>query len=262
MESNQSCGSSQDGARCMFTDTSVPVNELRDKNLLCDAVLRLEDDGVFRVHRVILSMCSAYFWNLFTITDKTDFVLYGVSSNMMIQILDYIYFRKINIHSDNVRQLLMMAEYLCMPGLSELCCNFLKDEINADNCIDIMNFARLHYCADLETHARRFILSHFVEMSEKNKELLELSAEELQAIIGSDKLNMKEERFVWECILRWVNHDQDIRKGYIAALSKGVRLGLIDKYFVLKKVSMPLKSWMFMGSEARIFNSIFTRVLN
>ncbi|KDR14319.1 Kelch-like protein 10 [Zootermopsis nevadensis] len=93
----------------------------------------------------------------------------------------------------------------------------------------------LHYCADLETHARRFILSHFVEMSEKNKELLELSAEELQAIIGSDKLNMKEERFVWECILRWVNHDQDIRKGYIAALSKGVRLGLIDKYFVLKK---------------------------
>jgi len=35
--------------------------DLRQNNLLCDAVLRLEDGGVFPVHRAILSACSTYF---------------------------------------------------------------------------------------------------------------------------------------------------------------------------------------------------------
>jgi hypothetical protein len=65
---------------------------------------------------------------------------------------------------------------------------------------------------------------------------------------------VKDEKVVWECILRWINHDPDNRKGHIAGLLKGVRLGLLGTKFLRKKVSM--------GSETRIFNSIFARVRN
>jgi hypothetical protein len=61
MESNQSRSCFQVGGRCKCIETLVPLNKLRERNLLCDAVLRLDDGGFFRVHRVILSMRSEYF---------------------------------------------------------------------------------------------------------------------------------------------------------------------------------------------------------
>ncbi|XP_021927990.1 kelch-like protein 10 [Zootermopsis nevadensis] len=237
MESNQS----KDGGRCTCTKALVHLNEMREKNLLCDSVLRLEDGGVFRVHRVILSMHSEYFRTLFTTTlhtsEETDILLHAVSSDMMNQILDFVYLREVDIHSDNARQLLVEADYLCIPGVTKLCCDFLKNAMDADNCIGILVFARFYFFADLETHAHRFVLHNFMQVSLKSKELLELPVEELQAIIESEELNVKDETFVWECILRWINHDPDNRKGHIAGLLKGVRLGLLGAKFVKKKVS-------------------------
>lgn len=34
---------------------------MRKTDTLCDAIIRLEDDSTFRVHRAILCACSAYF---------------------------------------------------------------------------------------------------------------------------------------------------------------------------------------------------------
>jgi kelch-like protein 10 len=59
MNPNSCC--SQFGGRCMTTEEVLYLNYLREKNLLCDAVLRLQDGGVFHVHRPFLSACSTYF---------------------------------------------------------------------------------------------------------------------------------------------------------------------------------------------------------
>ncbi|KDR23791.1 Kelch-like protein 10, partial [Zootermopsis nevadensis] len=170
-------------------------------------------------------------------SEQTDILLHGVSSDVMTQILGYVYFRKMDIHSDNVRQVLVAADYLCIPSVTKLCCDFIKEEIDAENCIDIMQFARFYFCADLETEAGRFVLRHFVVVSQQNEEVLELAAQELQAIIESDELNVKYEEDVWECVLRWINHDPDNRKGHIADLLDGIRLGLLDEQFFLETVS-------------------------
>ncbi|KDR21753.1 kelch-like protein 10 [Zootermopsis nevadensis] len=231
----------QPGGRCMCTERLLSLREMRGNNQLFDAVLRLKDGGVFPVHRVILSMYSEYFRNLFTTTlhahEQTDILLHGVSSDMMTQILDYVYLREVNIHCDNACQLLVAADYLCIPSVIKLCCNFLMDMMDLDNCIDIMHFARFYFCADLETEARRFVLRHFVVVSQQSEELLEVAAQELQAIIESDELNVKYEKDVWECVLRWINHDPDNRKGHIADLLDGIRLGLLDEQFFLETVS-------------------------
>lgn len=49
------------GGRCMSTQAMQSLYDLRQNNVLCDAVLRLEDGGVFPIHRAILSACSNYF---------------------------------------------------------------------------------------------------------------------------------------------------------------------------------------------------------
>jgi hypothetical protein len=85
-------------------------------------------------------------------------------------------------------------------------------------------------------------MRHFLEVSQQSEELLELSVQELQAIVGADELNVRSESIVWECVLRWIDHDSDNRKGHIVDLLKLVRLGLLDRNFLTEKVSIPLKS--------------------
>lgn len=40
-------------------------------------------------------------------------------------------------------------------------------------------------------------------------------------------LNSKDEEPVWECCLRWIEHDPDGRREYVQQLLQGVRLGLL-----------------------------------
>jgi kelch-like protein 10 len=80
-----------------------------------------------------------------------------------------------------------------------------------------------------------------VKVWQQSEELLELPVEELQAIVGADELNVKNEKMVWECVLRWIDHDSDSRKGHIVDLLKIIRLGLLDRNFLLENVSISSK---------------------
>jgi hypothetical protein len=57
---------------CKSKQDMLTLNELREKDPLCDALLCLDDGGTLPVHSVILSMCSTYFrfvWLLIWLTE-------------------------------------------------------------------------------------------------------------------------------------------------------------------------------------------------
>jgi kelch-like protein 10 len=168
--------------------------------------------------------------------EETEVFLPGVTSETMSSVLDYAYIRFVDINEKNVCQLLVSADYLSVLGLLELCCDFLRSEFAPENCIYIMRFARDYFCSSLERDARSFVMSNFVQVSQKSDELLELPPQELQAMIGADELNVKCEEVVWEAVLRWINHDTQNRRGNIVDLMKKVRLGLLDTRFFLENV--------------------------
>ncbi|XP_033610818.1 kelch-like protein 10, partial [Cryptotermes secundus] len=232
---------------------SMELNDLRD--FLRDAVIRLEDGGIFAVHRVVLSEHSAYFRTLFTtqlrIQENTDVYLPGVTSETMNLILDYAYTENVNITHENVCQLLMSADYLIVPGLLDLCCDFLRRVMATENCIGILRLVSAHFCSSFEAEARRFLMRNFVEISQQSDEFLELPPEELQALICSDELNVGTEEIVWESILRWINHDKENRKCHIAELLKRVRLGLMDRNFFLKRLMV--HSYVTGNCESHLF---------
>ncbi|XP_011500068.1 PREDICTED: kelch-like protein 10 [Ceratosolen solmsi marchali] len=230
----------QGSGRCMSTQAMQSLYDLRQNNLLCDAVIRLEDGGVFPIHRAILSACSTYFRTLFTTTlhskEKTDFLLPNVSSKIMNLLLEYAYLRTLEIRQDNVCQLLQSADYLNIPGVLELCCDYLRLNLTPENCIGIMLFAREYFCRNLEIDARRYILRNFVQVSQRSNEILILPIAELTVLIGEDEVNVKNEETVWELVLRWVNHEAEGRKGHIVELMRNIRLGLLDTQFFLENV--------------------------
>jgi kelch-like protein 10 len=85
-------------------------------------------------------------------------------------------------------------------------------------------------------------MRRFTEVSQQSEELLELTVEELQAVVGADEMDVKNENIVWQCVLRWIDHDTDNRKGHIVDLLQNIRLGLMDRDFLQENVSIPLKS--------------------
>jgi kelch-like protein 10 len=200
----------------------------------------MEDGGNFPVHAVVLSAHSAYLRTLFTTKlrskENNDVHLPGLTSETMNLILEYAYVRNVDINQENVCQLLMSADYLIVPGLVELCCDFLRRVMAPENCIGILRLVNVCFCSNFESEVRRFVMRNFVEVSQQSDEFLELPPEELQALIGSDELNVETEEIVWEGVLRWVNHDTENRKGHIAELLKRVRLGLLDPLFFLEEV--------------------------
>jgi kelch-like protein 10 len=154
----------------------------------------------------------------------------------MSLILEYAYVRNVEINQENVCQLLMSADYLIVPGLLQLCCDFLRRVMAPENCIGILLLVSGCLCSSFESEVRRFVMRNYVEVAKQSDEFLELPPEELLALLGSDELNVGTEKIVWESALRWVNHDTENRKCHIAELLKRVRLGLLNPLFFLKEV--------------------------
>lgn len=46
---------------CMSAEAMMKLYEMHLNNTLCDAVLVMDDESVFNVHRAMLSACSSYF---------------------------------------------------------------------------------------------------------------------------------------------------------------------------------------------------------
>jgi hypothetical protein len=60
----------------------------------------------------------------------------------MSQILRYAYRGTVDIHEDNVCEVLQTSDYFCVPDIVQMCCDFLKNNLDPENCIDVMLLAR------------------------------------------------------------------------------------------------------------------------
>ncbi|XP_069963163.1 kelch-like protein 10 isoform X1 [Bactrocera oleae] len=212
------------------------LNELRRNNLLCDAVVSVSDAS-FNVHRAIMSACSSYFRAQFTGFNSTispsksdenrSVHIPGMSGTIMEQLIQYAYLRKCTINAENVHELLISADYVGMIGLVTLCKQHLAAMLTPENCVSIMGFARFRFLDDLYAKARNYLLRYFIEIAAKNKDILEMGLKDFYDIISDDELNTREEDHVWKLCIKWIDHDPENRKQYVAQLMQGVRLGLM-----------------------------------
>lgn len=71
-------------------------------------------------------------------------------------------------------------------------------------------------------------MRNFPQISVESSEIVQLQFEEFQQIIDDELLNVKDEETVWDCCLRWIDHDPVTRQSYVMQLLKAVRLGLLN----------------------------------
>lgn len=236
-------------------------SELRQKDIFCDAVIRVDDGTEFVVHRVILSACSDYFLALFRNTNNLgnsknsilatnrsrtaknqtraptgSFKIPGIRAPAMALVLDYIYDAKCSTDPSNMLELLVVGDYLGVLGMVRYCEDYIMSAIDTENCITLMRFGKHRAYPRIFEAAKLFILADFVNLMDvKRSSLLDLPVDQFQELIRDDKLRVKQEDYVWEACLAWMAHQPE-RRQFLVSLLMSCRLALITPQFFNERV--------------------------
>ncbi|XP_046455212.1 kelch-like protein 3 [Daphnia pulex] len=201
------------------------LNYLRTSGLLCDVILITGNDE-HPAQRVVLAAVSPYFRAMFSGTGtshefleskQNKITLHDIDSAILGQILNFIYTAEIQITENNVGDFLVAADFLQINSLQNLCCQYLRSQMNASNCVGIYLSAKSRNCRELAVNAKRYALEHFRHVVQE-EEFLQLPFSELKGILESHLLNTTGEGELLETITKWVEHKPSERLQFLQSL--------------------------------------------
>jgi len=216
------------------------MNTLRKDQKLCDVIIAV-DGHEMPAHRVVLAASSPYFLAMFTgqmeESHQRVVQIRDVAPSAMQTLIDFCYTSSMQVDEENVQNLLPVACLLQMNGIKSACSEFLKRQLDWNNCLGVQAFAEAHNCVELKEAADLYALQHYLEVLEGD-EFLELNTEELTKLLASDELNVKGEEQVFESVINWVKHRPDERSTCLDIILTHVRLPLMDPQYLVSKVSL------------------------
>ncbi|CAM1308920.1 KLHL10 (predicted) [Pycnogonum litorale] len=99
-------------------------------------------------------------------------------------------------------------------------------QMDGENCIGIWRFGLFYKAEKLAKNARRFILANFRSIFTNSEEFENLEVTELAELIGDDRLNVDDERIVWDSIVKWIQCCERDRISTLTVLVNNIRLGI------------------------------------
>ncbi|XP_035686415.1 kelch-like protein 9 [Branchiostoma floridae] len=214
------------------TTMSSNLHLLRHGGVLCDVVLVAEGTS-FPVHRAVLASGSDYFKVMFTCGMKEssqDVVdLNGISATGLRPLLDYIYTSSITLTSDNAEAVLHTAHQLQIDVM-DFCSQFLCEEVDEENCFDMLALAEMYNLPNLLMAAGKAILEHKVD----TEEFLCIDKPTLCKFLTHQELDLEEVEIA-EAVIRW-RRNMSLGSTSTADLFKHVRFPLIEEKELYGKV--------------------------
>uniref|UniRef100_UPI00398EC931 kelch-like protein 6 n=1 Tax=Pristiophorus japonicus TaxID=55135 RepID=UPI00398EC931 len=257
---------SSDG-KVTFDDTGLSavlqsgLENLRLERSLTDVVLCV-DGREFSCHRVVLAAASSYFRAMFCndLKEKHEekIVIKGVDADTMQALLDYTYTSKVYITRQNVQRILEAASLFQFLRMVDACASFLTEALHPDNCVGILRLADTHSLDSLKRCVQGYIVQNFPQVL-THEEFLELPAEILSEILGSDELYVTEEEQVFETVTRWVRYREPERRQQLCQVLRHVRLPLLDPWYFVERVEGDELVWQnpdvfHLLQEARMYH--------
>lgn len=141
----------------------------------------------------------------------------------------------VSIAEHNVQELIVAADMLQLTEVVELCCEFLKGQIDPLNCIGLFQFSEQIACHDLMEFSESYIHAHFLEV-QSGEEFLALTKEQLVKILRSEDLSIEDEYQVFIAAMQWILKDVGKRKKYVVEVLEPVRFPLLPAQKLLKYI--------------------------
>ena len=149
-----------------------------------DIVLVSYHEFLYLFSRVILAACSPYFRAMFTgelaESRQTEVTIRDVDETAMEILVDFCYTAYIVVEESNVQTLLPAACLLQLQEIQDVCCEFLKRQLDPSNCLGIRSVADTHACRDLLRIADKFTQHHFQEVRRRQRTMISNSAETME----------------------------------------------------------------------------------
>ena len=188
----------------------------RKNELFCDVILEVgsgDDQSCLKAHKNVLSSAGPFFFNALNseMKEKKEGVirLKDTSKAVMEKVLDYLYTGRVEIHEEIAYELFTQADYFLLPNLKALSSKFIVKTLDISNCIMAYHFAVKYKDDELQKGAREFILENFLAVA-GTEDFLNLSFEEIEEFISSDKVVVEEEEDVFRVIVKWIgNSDKE-----------------------------------------------------
>ncbi|OXB83486.1 UNVERIFIED_CONTAM: hypothetical protein H355_006333 [Colinus virginianus] len=219
------------------------LQRLRAHPKLSDVTL-LAGGREFPCHRGVLALCSHYFHAMFSgdfaesIAARVE--LKEVDPDALETLLDFAYTGKVTVNQGNVEGLMRTSSQLHFPTIQQVCSRYLRQQMDATNCLGICEFGESHGCPEVSSKAWSFLQENFEAVSQQEEFLL-LSKERLAVYLSNEQLQVQEEQSVAEAVLRWVRHDPEQRAQFLPELLELARLvSLPDHYLQNLLAAEPL----------------------
>ena len=226
--------------RCesQYSRAFLEMNSLRRSEQLCDVVLEADGETV-AAHRVVLASLSAYFRAMFTQrmaeSKQKHITINGVDPATLRSLVEYAYTATIDITEDNVQSILSAASVLQFQEVKQACSEFLRRQLDTDNCLGIKVFAEAYGCSDLKKAATVYS-SHYFSQVRQREEFLKLSIDEIKLFLSNEQLNVQSEYEVYEAAMAWLNHESERRSEHLYEVLRLVRLPLLSTEQLLEEV--------------------------
>jgi len=213
-------------------------NHLWTEGALCDVIL-IAENRRFDAHRIVLASCSHYFRTMFTRdfqeSQLKEIELKGVTSLGLRAVLDFVYTSRLALNSNHIHDILQTASHLQFNQVIDYCCQFLKSEIDVDNCFEFSDIAELYQLTPVQEHVENFILKNFERVSE-NDQFITLSHHQLCHFLSSDKLQSSSELRVFQIALRWLQHDVETRTEFASQVLSNIRFSVMTPDEIIEHV--------------------------
>ncbi|XP_067840095.1 kelch-like protein 31 [Heptranchias perlo] len=202
------------------------LSRMRQEKFLCDLTIATKTKS-FDVHKVVMASCSEYFRNILKKDPSTQRVdLSDISPVGLVTVITYAYCGKITLSLYTIGSTIATANLLQILTLIKMCCDFLMQEINVENCMYIANIAETYGLKNTKEAAHKFISDNFLEFSERDQ-FLKLTFEQIMEFMLDDTLRLPSEITAFQIAMKWLDFDNK-RVKYAADLLNTIRFGTIS----------------------------------
>lgn len=159
------------------------LRSLINDSTLSDITFVVDGQELY-AHKVIMMRCP-YFQALFLGQMRESSLdtihLEQVRYPIFLSILEYLYTDHVNFPLNDAMELFEAADLFCIPRLKTMCEKRMLQSITVENAASIFHAADMHSAAALRQKTKKYILSHFEEVS-KSRSFEEMGRRNIELV--------------------------------------------------------------------------------
>lgn len=244
---------------CTYKDDSIPdylskVTKLIKNYEQTDVTIKIGTE-VFECHMDVLKCYSDYFVYLDTDESNSNEVIElseaDVTSNAFTIIYNWMLSNDNCVQRDSYPEIFKAALFLKVKELEENCFRYMDLKLDERSALQLYLEAKSVNLPILQKQMVQSISKIFLTFA-ASVEFLNLSFDEVETILASNKIGVNSELDVLFVAIKWLHHEWPKRQSRVMELIKNVRFGMILAWQLveLKKYPTELKH-IFMIPEVQ-----------